>query len=177
MVVKTRLSVIGAAVFLAVLWTPSPRAEGPQTSGGVSKAQSQTQGGNRGDSSREQNSGQRGDRFYWWKDAEVMKELGITPHLSKKIDELFHKRLPQASAQWVEFQKQNKELDRLIRERKVGADVISVQLDRVEAQRTMVNKSRTLMYYEIYQLLSAEQYAKLVAFNERRRNGRGNSFR
>jgi Spy/CpxP family protein refolding chaperone len=164
------------AVFLAVLWSPGPRAAEPQT-GGAAKSQPQTQGSNRGDNSRGQGPSQRGDRFYWWKDADVMKEIGITAHLSKKIDELFHKRLPQASAQWAELQKQTRELDRLIRERKVGADVISVQLDRVEAQRTMVNKSRTLMYYEMYQLLSADQYTKLVAFNERRRNGRGNSFR
>lgn len=165
---------------IAVLSSPGPRAAGSQSGTGAQasgKPTVQTQGAGRGASPRTQNASQRGNRFYWWKDAEVMKELGITPTLSKRIDDLFHQRLPQASAQWAEFQKQNKELDRLIRERKVGADVISVQLDRVEAQRTMVNKSRTLMHYEIYQLLTAEQYTKLVAYNERRNKGRGNSPR
>lgn len=106
-----------------------------------------------------------------------MKEVGISAQLSKKIDDLFHKRLPVANAQYAEFRKQEAELDRLIRERKVGADVIAVQLDRVEAQRTTLNKSRTIMMYEMYQLLSAEQYARLVAYNERRRNGRGSLTR
>jgi Spy/CpxP family protein refolding chaperone len=174
--VKTRLSVIGVAVFLAVLWSPGPRAAGSQSTGGAAKAQPQTQG-NKSDSGRAQSPNQRRGPWLWWKDAAVMKEIGMSESLSKKIDALFHKRIPQANAQWTEFKKHEDELNRLIAERKVGADVISVQLDRVEAQRTTLNKSRTMMMYEMYQLLSADQYAKLVAFNERRRNGRGNSFR
>jgi Spy/CpxP family protein refolding chaperone len=114
----------------------------------------------------------------WWKNAEIMKEIGISQDLSKKIDDLFHKRLPEAMALEREFKKQDDELNRLLRERTVGADVIAVQVDRVEAQRTTLNKTRTVMIYQMYQLLSAEQYTKLVAYNERRRNnGRGNSFR
>lgn len=175
---KTRLSVLGVAVFLAVLWSPGPRAASPQSTNGAPKAQPQTQAqGTRADGTRGQNQNQRRGPWLWWKDAAVMKEIGMSAELSRKIDSLFHKRLPQANAQWTEFKKHEDELNRLIAERKVGADVISVQLDRVEAQRTMLNKSRTMMMYEMYQLLSADQYAKLVAFNERRRNGRGNSFR
>lgn len=166
---KTRLSVIGAAVFVAVLWTPNPRAEGPQAATQDSKAQqSQPDSPTRG-------NGQR--RAPWWKDAETMREIGITSDLSKKLDALFHKGLPEAMAHDRELKKQEAELHRLIKERTVGADVIAVQVDRVEAQRTTLNKRRTVMLYQMYQLLSAEQYAKLVAFNERRRNERGNSFR
>jgi Spy/CpxP family protein refolding chaperone len=167
--VKTRLSIIGAAVFVAVLWTPTPRAEAPQTPSATAKTQqARPDGQNRG-------NGQR--RAPWWKDAETMQEIGISPELSKKIDTLFHKGLPEAMANDRELKKQEAELHRLIKERTVGADVIAVQVDRVEAQRTTLNKRRTVMLYQMYQLLSAEQYAKLVAFNERRRNGRGDSFR
>jgi Spy/CpxP family protein refolding chaperone len=158
------------AVFLAVLWTPSPRAAGPQTSGTAPKTQQA-----RPDTQTRGNSSQR--RAPWWKDAATMKEIGITADLSKKIDDLFHKGLPEAMANDRELKKQEAELHRLIKERTVGADVISVQVDRVEAQRTTLNKRRTVMLYQMYQLLSADQYAKLVAFNERRRNDRGNSFR
>lgn len=166
---------IGVAVFLAVVWSPGPRAAAPQTTGGAPRAQVQTPQG-RGETGRP-NQNQRRGPWLWWKDAAVMKEIGMSESLSKKIDALFHKRIPQANAQWTEFKKHEDELNRLIAERKVGADVISVQLDRVEAQRTTLNKSRTMMMYEMYQLLSADQYAKLVAYNERRRNGRGNSSR
>lgn len=163
---KTRLSVLVVAVFWVVAWSPGPRAASPQTPPATPKAQAQT----RPDA---QNRGNNQRRTWWWKDAEIMKEVGISPDLSAKIDTLFHKRLPEAIAQDRELKKHETELNRLIRERRVGADVIAVQLDRVEAQRTSLNKSRTIMMYEMYQLLSAEQYARLVAYNERRRNGRG----
>lgn len=166
---KTRLSVICAAVFVAVLWTPSPRAEGSQSPTVGSKAQqSRPESQTRGNSQR---------RAWWWKDAETMKEIGISAEQSQKIETLFQKGLPEAIAHDRELKKQEAELHRLIKERTVGADVIAVQVDRVEAQRTTLNKRRTVMLYQMYQLLSADQYAKLVAFNERRRNGRGNSFR
>lgn len=166
---KTRLLIIGVAVFVAVLWTPSPRAEGPQTATQSSKAQE-----SRPDS---QSRGNTQRRAWWWKDAETMREIGISSDLSKKLEALFQKGLPEAMAHERELKKQEAELHRLIKERTVGADVIAVQVDRVEAQRTSLNKRRTVMLYQMYQLLSADQYAKLVAFNERRRNGRGNSFR
>lgn len=166
---RTRLSVICAAVFVAALWTPSPRAEGSQSPTEGSKAQqSRPEGQNRGNSQR---------RAPWWMDADTMKEIGISAEQSKQIDALFRKGLPEAMAHDRELKKQEAELHRLIKERTVGADVIAVQVDRVEAQRTTLNKRRTVMLYQMYQLLSADQYAKLVAFNERRRNGRGNSFR
>ncbi len=158
-------------VFLAVAWSPGPRAAEPQT-GTPSSTTQQTKSdtGNRGNNQPR--------RVWWWKNPEVMKEIGISQDLSKKLDDLFHKRLPEAMAQEREFKKQDDELNRLLRERTVGADVIAVQVDRVEAQRTTLNKTRTVMIYQMYQLLSAEQYTKLVAYNERRRtNGRGNSFR
>ncbi len=171
---KTRLFFVGAAVCVAALFSPAPRAAGSQATGSAPKTQAQD---GRGDNARGQSQNQRRGPWLWWKDAGVMKEIGISAHLSRKIDDLFTKRLPQANAQWTEFKKHDDELNRMIAERKVDADVISMQLDRVEAQRTMLNKSRTMMMYEMYQLLSADQYTKLVAFNERRRNGRGNSFR
>jgi len=171
--VTTRLSIISVVVFLAVLWSPDPRAATPQTLPDSPTAQTQPQG--------RQEAPARGAgqtrRGAWWKNPEIMKEIGITPEQSKKIDDLFHKRLPEAMAQEREFKKQDDELNRLLRERTVGADVIAVQVDRVEAQRTSLNKTRTVMIYQMYQVLSAEQYAKLVAYNARRANGRGTSFR
>ncbi len=169
----TRLSLISVVVFLAVLSSPDPWAATPQTLPVTPTTQSQSQSRqeppNRGSS--------QSRRGPWWKNPEVIKEVGITPEQSKKIDELFHKRWPEAVAQDKEYKKHNEELERLLRERTVGADVIALQVDRVEAQRTSLNKTRTVLIYQMYQLLSADQYAKLVAYNARRANGRGTSFR
>jgi hypothetical protein len=170
--VKTRFSVLVVAVFWVVAWSPGRGVASTQSNPEVPTTQAQSQ--TRSDA---QNRSTPQRRTWWWKDPEIMKEIGISADLSKKIDALWHKRLPEAINQDRELKKHQTELDRLIKERKVGADVIAVQLDRLEAQRTTLNKSRTMMMYEIYQLLSAEQYSRLVAYNERRRNGRGSLTR
>jgi Spy/CpxP family protein refolding chaperone len=165
-------------VLVVTVMSPGFRAAPRQAGGTTPKATvpaQQGQGGRAEGPSQQRNQPRRG--FAWWKEAEVMREVGITAEQSKRIDELFHKRLPEAIALEREFKKQNDELNRLLRERTVGADVIAVQVDRVEAQRTTLNKTRTVMIYQMYQVLSAEQYAKLVAYNERRRSGRGGSNR
>ena len=170
---KTRLLITSVAVFLAVLWSPDPWAATPQTLPDAPKAQGQSQG-RQEPQNRGSNQSRRGP---WWKNPEIVKEVGITPEQSTKIDELFHKRWPEAAELDREYKKHNTELERLLRERTVGADVIALQVDRVEAQRTTLNKTRTVMLYQMYQVLSDAQYAKLVAYNARRGNGRGSSFR
>ncbi|GMV22869.1 MAG: hypothetical protein AMXMBFR57_28180 [Acidimicrobiia bacterium] len=186
--VKTRFLTLGALLLAATVLSPAPRAAGPQA---ADPQAPQTQSAPRqpqtrsGDQNRQ---GQPGNRdtsqglpspprgsWVWWKDAKTMQAIGITADQSKQIDDLFHARFPEARAQDTELKKHERELDRLLRERRVGVDVISVQLDRVEAQRTTLNKTRTLMLYQMYQVLSAEQYAKLIAYWEQIRTGRGGS--
>lgn len=174
---KTRLAVMCAAVLVVTVLNPGSRAATTQSGGTAPRAQTSQQSGTRPGPQDAARPAQARRGFAWWKDAEVMREVGISAELSKQLDTLFHKRLPEAMAQEREFRKQETELNRLIKERTVGADVIAVQVDRVEAQRTTLNKTRTVMIYQMYQLLSADQYAKLVAYNEKRRGGRGDSTR
>jgi Spy/CpxP family protein refolding chaperone len=169
--VKTQVSLIGAVVFTIAL-SAGGGAAAPQTTGQPAKPAVQNQ--NPPQSGRSQSGPDRVRRGAWWKDAEVMKEVGITAEQSKKIDDLFHKRLPDAMARETELKKQDTILQRLLTERTVGADVIGVQVDRVEALRTTQYKTRTMMVYDMYLVLSAEQYKKLVAYWERQR-GRGDS--
>ncbi len=187
---KTRLLTLGGLLLAVTVWAPTPRAADAQTAGAPEPASpAQTQARPAADQNRQGQSGNRDGgqqpglpvpprgNWFWWKDVKTMQAVGITADQSKQIDDLFHKRLPDARAQEREFRKQETELNRLLRERKVGSDVIAVQLDRVEAQRTTLNKTRTLMLYQVYQVLSAEQYAKLIAYWEQQRAGRGESHR
>ena len=170
--VKTQVSVIGAVVF-AVALSAGGRAASPQSTNQSPKAPGvQTQA----PSSQGRGTSERFRRGAWWKNAEVMKEVGITAEQSKKIDDLFHNRLPDAMAREAELKKQDAILQRLLTERAVGTDVIGVQVDRVEASRTTLNKTRTIMIYEMHLVLSAEQYKKLVTYWERQR-GRGGDLR
>ena len=111
-------------------------------------------------------------RLPWWKDPIVVKELRLTPDQSAKIDSIWRKREMDMHAASKEYERQKEELNRLMAERKVGVDVIGVQHDRVEAQRTTLNKSRTIMIYQFSLVLSPEQNTALKAYFERSRRER-----
>jgi Spy/CpxP family protein refolding chaperone len=108
-------------------------------------------------------------RVPWWKDPVVVKELRLTPDQSSRIDAIWKKRETDMHAASKEYERQREELNRLMAERKVGVDVIGVQHDRVEAQRTTLNKSRTIMIYQFSLVLTPEQNTALKAYFERNR--------
>lgn len=158
------------------MWVPTPRAAGPQavapevTQASQSKqatpAGRQGQSGARGDSQNRQ-SNQR-PRLPWWKDPEVIKAISLTPDQAAQIERLWQERAKEMAGRRDEQLKQQAELNRLLDERKVSADVIALQVDRVEAQRTLLEKSWTVMIYRMSQVLSADQNKALQMWRNRR---------
>lgn len=111
-------------------------------------------------------------RLPWWKDPVVIKELSLTSEQSARIDGAWRKRENDMHTVSKEYEKQRDELNRLMAERKVGIDVIALQHDRVEAQRTILNKSRTVMIYQFSLILTPEQNTALKAYFDRNRRER-----
>lgn len=131
-------------------------------------------GGQRGQASPAHPESQRPPqpRVPWWKDPAIIKEINLTPDQAAKIDAIWRKREVDMQGVAAEHKKQQDELERLVAERKVGADVIGLQVDRVEAQRTTLNKSRAIALYKTSLILSAEQNKALKAIGERNRRER-----
>lgn len=95
----------------------------------------------------------------WWNDAKFVKDLGLTPDQSAKIDHTFRKVFPQLRQGSEELDRQEAELSRLIA---VNADEAQVekQIDKVEAVRATLNKTRTLMLLHMVRAMTPEQRAK-----------------
>ena len=102
-------------------------------------------------------TGQRG--FPWWKDPKVVRELGLTPEQSTKIDNIFRTTYTPLRQSNEELDRQEAELSRLIA---LMADEPTVvhQIDRVEAVRAALNKTRTLMLLHMVRKLTPEQRLK-----------------
>ena len=119
---------------------------------------------------------QRG--FPWWKDDKVVKELGLSADQSNKIDNIFRTTYPQLRQSNTELDRQEAELSRLIA---ISADEPTVerQIDKVEAIRASLNKTRTLMLLHMVRKLSPEQRAKFNPVHEqwRRDNPRHSQAR
>jgi Spy/CpxP family protein refolding chaperone len=118
----------------------------------------------------------RADQFVgweWWKDDAVKKDLALTDSQARSITRLYEDRARQMKTHSDEFQKQLEELDKMTRERTVDVATYSIQVTRVEALRTELSKTRTVMLYSIYRMLTPEQYQKLRQIRDQRRSGRG----
>lgn len=109
------------------------------------------------------------DRRFWWKDADVQKELGLSTHQISKIDRIWTTSIAATRPARKEMEELEAELNRLIRENTPDEKLLALQIDRVEVRRSEINKARTLMLYRMQRVLTPDQYQSLTKLQERRR--------
>lgn len=100
--------------------------------------------------------------FAWWKDEQFQKEVGLTTDQCTRIDNVFQTTFPKLRQGKEELDRLQAELSELI-ETNADEAVVVKQIDRVEAQRAMLNKMRTLMLLHMHQALKPDQLVKFKA--------------
>lgn len=136
--------------------SPGSRAEAVPGQTSQTKPTQSTQSGGRQDGQNRESGGER-SRSFFWKDPAIIKEIGLTAEQAQQIDKLWSERSKEMAGRVTELHKQDAELKRMIAARSVSADVVALQIDRVEAQRTMLYKSRTVMLYRMSLVLTPDQ--------------------
>jgi Spy/CpxP family protein refolding chaperone len=116
-------------------------------------------------------------RRKWWQDEQFKAELGLTAEQSADVEATFQSSLPKLKLAKQQLDGLEADLSGLIRERTVDESVISAQIDRVEAARAELSKTRTLMLYRIHRILTPDQSDKLQEMHERWQKERGKSPR
>jgi Spy/CpxP family protein refolding chaperone len=111
----------------------------------------------------------------WWTDPAVQKEIGLSPEKSKRIDEIYKRRANELAPIAEEWSRQLAELDKMTRARTVDETTYGLQVMRVEALRSRLSESRTMLLYRMYRELQPEQHRKLQEIIDRRAEmfGRG----
>lgn len=112
-------------------------------------------------------------RRKWWQDEQYKTELGLTVQQSESVEATFQSSLPKLRAAKQQLDSLEADLSRLIRERTADEVVVAAQIDRVEAARAELSKTRTLMLYRIHRILTPEQNTKLQALHDRWEKERG----
>jgi Spy/CpxP family protein refolding chaperone len=103
--------------------------------------------------------------FPWWNDERVVRELGLTPDQSARIDTVFRSTLPQLRQSKEELDRQEAELSRLI-ELRAEEVLVARQVEKVENVRASLNKIRTLMLLHMVQVLTPKQNVKFKEVHE-----------
>lgn len=122
-------------------------------------------------------AGEQQQRRKWWQDEQFKTELGLTAHQSESVEATFQSSLPKLRAAKQQLDALEADLSKLIRERTADESVVAAQIDKVEAARAELSKTRTLMLYRIHRILTPEQNTKLQAMHDRWEKERGRESR
>jgi hypothetical protein len=90
----------------------------------------------------------------WWLSAEGRAAVGITDRQSAEIERIFQAVLPELRAEKAALEHQEREL------------TVIRTIDRVEAARSALAKTRTLMLYRMRRVLAPEQRVRLDDYHK-----------
>ena len=113
-------------------------------------------------------SAQQQLNWFWWKSEPT---LALSPEQSTQIESIFQEGIAQLQRQKDELDRLEAKLSSLI-ETSASELEVTHQIDRVEAVRSTLNKTRTLMLLHMRLVLKPEQRAKLNALRDRREQER-----
>lgn len=116
-------------------------------------------------------------RFKWWQSSEVASEIGLTPDQGVAIEAIFQSLRPKLREQARRLHREEDELTAIMHAMQAEEWEVALQIDRVEAARSALSKTRTLMLYRMHKTLTAEQLEALSAMWERRRSNERSSSR
>ena len=102
--------------------------------------------------------------FKWWMDERYKRELALTAEQSKKIEETFQKAVPRLKVLKTALDEAESKFDRLVER---GEDALVMeQLNALETARMELNKSRTLMLYDMQKALEERNITPISASHE-----------
>ena len=107
----------------------------------------------------------RAQGFKWWQEERFQRELALTPDQTSRIEEIFQTAMPDARQYKETLDREQQELSAMI-DRAAEEPLVMQQLDRVEAARSALSKSRTKMLLRMRRVLNAEQRVRLGVLHE-----------
>jgi len=109
-----------------------------------------------------------GDLGKWWKNTEIVKELGLTDQQVSQIEQTFLDHRLKLIDLKADVERNEARLQPLIEADTVDEGRISAQLDQMLTARTRLEKANIMMMLSIRKTLSVEQWKKLEAIRQQR---------
>lgn len=100
----------------------------------------------------------------WWQNPACKARVGLSDAQTTEIERIFQSVREELWAEKKELEKQEAALSRLLAAPDADEAVVVRTIDRVEAARSALAKTRTLMLYRMHRLLSPDQRIRLEAF-------------
>jgi Spy/CpxP family protein refolding chaperone len=112
--------------------------------------------------------GQKDRKHKWWSSDEGRAEFGLTEAQSRDLEAVFQQVLPEMRVHKADVDRYQQQLTKLLSEASAKESVVVKAIEQLEAAQSALSRTRTIMLYRMYRLLSPEQRAKVQAYYERK---------
>ncbi len=146
------------AVLFACGVSTAPGAASPAQPSHQPPAQATVQKPSTGGERRPDN---RSGRFSWWEDAALRAEVGLSDRQAGKIKNIFEVEMVKLRAMREDLEKQRAALEQTMKDPKATLAAVTEHVDRVGEIHAAMYRTRELMLYRIYRVLSPEQRTRL----------------
>jgi Spy/CpxP family protein refolding chaperone len=97
----------------------------------------------------------------WWQSEEVTALLDLSEEQAANLDRIYRKTLPKMHESYDRLKAEERTLSQMIANMQVEEIDITRQIDRVEAARSELSKTRTLMVFRMYRVMDPTQRSAL----------------
>ncbi len=104
----------------------------------------------------------------WWKNADVVKKLGLTDDQVQRIEKIFQEHRLRLVDLRANLEKAELGLEPLIQSDNPDENAVMAQIDKVTSQRAELEKANAHMLFAIRRVLSAEQWKELQSMKPAR---------
>jgi Spy/CpxP family protein refolding chaperone len=101
--------------------------------------------------------------FKWWQTERFKKELTLTQEQINRIEGIYQTTEPMLRSQKQAVDRREEKLSKTIQDPKSDESTVLQAIDRLEAARSEISRTRNLMFFRIRRVLTDEQNVKISA--------------
>ena len=116
----------------------------------------------------------QGFGFKWWQTERFKKELALTQEQINRIEGIYQTTEPLLRSQKDAVDRREEKLSKVIQDPKSDEPAVLQAIDRLEAARSEISRTRNLMFFRIRRVLTDEQNIKINAMHSKDRADREN---
>ena len=114
----------------------------------------------------------QGFGFKWWQTERFKKELALTQEQINRIEGIYQTTVPLLRSQKDAVDRREEKLSKVIQDPKSDEPTVLQAIDRLEAARSEISRTRNLMFFRFRRVLTDEQNLKINAMHAKDRADR-----
>lgn len=104
----------------------------------------------------------------WWRSPELRAEFAITDAQSTELDRIFHSFYASLKSGMADVDRYHKDVSKIMSEGSSSEVDVLHAIDKLEAAKASLARTRMLMLYRMYRVLSPEQRIKVKRYQEQK---------